>query len=552
MTMQAGPPERRAAKARADAPWLVALWALATAYNLFKPFHIDDAAHLLIARWIGAHPLHPMSGLLNWSGVDEPISRTNQPHLYFYLIAGWARVFGWSEPALHLLQSLAALACVFLFHRLARALVGAHALWATAMLVLGPAFIVEQNLMVDTPLLATWLAFFNVIVLGGDSPRQTRRFVLAAAACSAALLVKYSSLVLLPILGAALVVERRRAQAWTLLIPLAALGAWSAFNVWDYGAVHLLTRPQGGAHDTLRPVKFALAWVLALGALTPLGLIAAVEGAMPRPFARGLAYVAAAAALGGLALLVALGAVSDHRADKVLWLAFMANGALAVLTCALAAAPLLRLDRLRRMPGGTEGPRLYLVLWLLGASVFYILLSPFIAARHLLLVLPPVILLVVTALGPRLGRNGQVFGLATTAAVSAGLCLSDWRFAAFPRSEAALLGRTLPPARVRWAKGHWGWQWYAMNSGFREIDVVNSRPAAGDLVVVSEDIDNQALSAPVVLQPQRVDRQAGGLLSLVCTARPVRFYSSSWKEAPWSLSRDCATDAAVYRVRPRP
>jgi len=125
--------------------WLFALWAVVTAYNLFKPYHIDDTVHLDIARWISAHPLHPMSGLLNWSGIEEPIYRTNQPHLYFYLMALWGRLFGYGETAMHTLQSFAALACILLFHRLARVFVGSAGLWATAMLVLGPAFVVEQN-----------------------------------------------------------------------------------------------------------------------------------------------------------------------------------------------------------------------------------------------------------------------------------------------------------------------------------------------------------------------------------------------------------------------
>jgi hypothetical protein len=112
-----------------------------------KPYHIDDTAHLEIARWISIHPLHPMSGLLNWNGSDEPIYNLNQPHLYFYLLALWAGMFGYSEAAMHELQSLAALA----LHTVVPSF-GAHffaplALRATAILVLGPAFIVEQNLM---------------------------------------------------------------------------------------------------------------------------------------------------------------------------------------------------------------------------------------------------------------------------------------------------------------------------------------------------------------------------------------------------------------------
>ena len=190
-----------------------------TAYNLAKPFHIDDTAHLEIARWIAGHPLHPMSGMLNWGGVNEPIYDTNQPHLYFYLLAGWASVFGYSEIALHALQSLFALACVVLFHRQALRFCPGVAVWLTALLVLGPAFVVEQNLMVDVPLLALWLLFFELLLLHRDSPAQTRRYVLAGLVCGAAVLTKYSSLTLLPVLAASLLLERRVRQAWTVLVP---------------------------------------------------------------------------------------------------------------------------------------------------------------------------------------------------------------------------------------------------------------------------------------------------------------------------------------------
>ena len=252
---------------------LALLWVAVTAYNLAKPFHIDDTAHLEIARWIMAHPLHPMSGMLNWSGVDRPIHDTNQPHLYFYLLAGWASVFGFSEIALHAFQSLFALACVVLFHRLARHFCPGAALWTTAMLILGPAFVVEQNLMVDVPLLACWLLFFDAILLRRAGRSPTTRYLLAALACSAAELVKYSSLTLLPVLVVSLVLERRWRQAWTTLVPVATLVAWSAFNVWDYGGIHVLTRQRTtgpvGQPEVVHLLTAAATWAVVVGAITP-------------------------------------------------------------------------------------------------------------------------------------------------------------------------------------------------------------------------------------------------------------------------------------------
>jgi len=208
---------------------VVVIWLVITLYNLFKPYHIDDTAHLEIARWIASHPLHPISGILNWSGIDEPIYRTNQPHLYFYLLAVWGSLFGFDEPAMHALQALFSLAAVFAFHRIAQRLAPANALWATGMLALGPAFMVDQNLMVDVPLLALWLVFFGALINGADADAegQGRRFLIAGSACAAALLVKYCSLILLPCSG----------RCWSTNGGGATAGPWSyRFRRWLPGA----------------------------------------------------------------------------------------------------------------------------------------------------------------------------------------------------------------------------------------------------------------------------------------------------------------------------
>jgi 4-amino-4-deoxy-L-arabinose transferase-like glycosyltransferase len=534
---------------------LIGLWAVLTAYNLFKPYHVDDTAYLEIARWIQSHPFHPMSGIVNWGGIAEPIWHINQPHLYFYLLALWARIFGFSEPAMHVLQSFTALACVLLFYRLARALAAPTAIWATAILVLGPAFIVEQNLMVDVPLLATWLAFFNLLICGVRDSNQTRRYALAALICAAALLIKYSSLVLFPILCASLIAERRRRQAWTPAITLAMLAAWSWFNYLDYGGLHILTRPHAerSAYELLR---LAVTWLICLGALTPLGFIAAVQSRLKLAKAGWAIYAIAGISFAALPAAIALGLLSDHRSDKLLWLIFAGNTA---LICFALAYELLSFGWLKLNCGWIatkDAPALYLFLWLVGTTAFYVLFSPFIAARHVLLILPPVILLLVSRWDSSLTRSSRVFGLAITVLVSAGLCLSDWRFAAFYRSEAITLTRSLPRTGTIWISGHWGWQWYTERNGLQQVDVRSSQLHPEDLLLVAREVDHQALVRPVALRLLRTDTETHPLLNLFCTGRhAVRFYDS-WDEglprfferAPWSLSRTCINHVDIFRV----
>jgi hypothetical protein len=515
---------------------LVGLAVVVTGANLFKPYHIDDTAHLIIAQWIALHPMHPMRGLLNWEGVAAPIYQTNQPHLYFYALAVWGSVFGWSEPAMHMLQALFAGACIWLFERLARLLGVRDSLWLTAMLVLGPAFIVEQNLMVDVPLLSVWLLFFNFVM--------DRRLGAAAGACGTALLIKYSSLVLLPLLAVAALLRRAPGLLRVLVIPLGVLAAWSAFNWFDYGGVHLLTALHASARSYVPPTahrhfllarrvaKSLIAWVIAVGALTPLGVIGALQA---RPRWQGWVYAALLAGFCGLAGAVWAGLIADGVADKALWAGFAASGLLAML-CA------------GRGVWQQRTPEMALLsLWLLGTSAFSILCAPFIAARHVLLILPSILLLVAVSAEGGLPRQAKTFGLIMTVILSAGLGVSDFRFAQFYKTEAATLPASLPSRTKIWVAGHWGWQWYAVQNGMAEIDIQHLTMAPGDLLLVPEEVDHQL---PGGLNLMLIRRVTGNFSAgdPFCTGRPGRFYLSYTFRGPWSLSRDCSQHIDVFRV----
>jgi len=526
---------------------LFLLWGIVTLYNLFKPYHIDDTVHLEIARWIGGHPFHPMAGLLNWSGIDEPIYKTNQPHLYFYVIAIWGGLFGYGEIAMHTLQALAALACILLFYRLACTLVRPVALWTTATLVLGPAFIVEQNSMVDVPLLAIWLAFFNLLICDIGSPNQTRRYALAALTCAAALLIKYSSLTLLIILCLSLLLERRKAQAWTVLIPLVVLVAWSLFNFLDYGGIHIATRSPGESRGRLWMVKEVVAWILALGALTPFGIIAGNQFCKKSAGLQEAFLYIILAAFGILVLTVGYGMLSDRQADRLLWVVFIVNGA---VTCLALVPDILRVifsgvlqpERARAL-----GPIIYLLLWIIGTSAFYVMFAPFTAARHILLILPALTLCLTVGWKASLTRTSKVFGLAITVIVSVGLGLCDWQFANFYRLEAVKLAQAFPEESTVWTGGHWGWQWYAAQSGFREVDVHSSRLKAGDYLVIADNVDHQSLEAPPPMHVVRTDVQENPSLSIFYTGRDARFYKSDYRDAPWSLSLNCINQLTVFQ-----
>jgi 4-amino-4-deoxy-L-arabinose transferase-like glycosyltransferase len=171
------------------------LGVLATALNLGKPFHIDDVYDLEEAQWIAAHPLTPMSGeMYSITTRPEPFYLSNNsPVLIPYLQAAVLAMFGLSPLALHALTALFAAAAILLFYALALRLAPQSALLLTAIFVLSPSFVAEQNIMLDVPLVAAWLGFF--LAFGGGS--KSGQWWAAASIAAVAVMIKFTSFALL-------------------------------------------------------------------------------------------------------------------------------------------------------------------------------------------------------------------------------------------------------------------------------------------------------------------------------------------------------------------
>ena len=95
---------------------LLLIWAIATAVDMGKPFHIDDAFHLEMAQWVEMHPGQPMSGTINWGSGLVPMHTANQPPGFFYPMALVGHFFGYTTTAMHLLRSLFSLLAIVCFY----------------------------------------------------------------------------------------------------------------------------------------------------------------------------------------------------------------------------------------------------------------------------------------------------------------------------------------------------------------------------------------------------------------------------------------------------
>ena len=539
------------ASPRGRAVALLALVALCTAFNLTKAFHIDDTAYLEIAQAILADPLHPMRADVNWVGTARPIYFLNQPHLLFYPMAGLIACFGASEVVLHcLIAAFTALAVVF-FYRLAGCLGCSYPLLLTVMFALGPAFLPSQNTMVDVPVVAMWLIFFWALLTAPED-RPGPRHLLAVAVASAACLTKYTSLVLLPIFAIAAASRRQWRSLFLLAVPAATLAAWSAWNVADFGKPHLFGRPVGGGGADVLGGNI-VDWIAGLGAVAPftIGFLAGVRRDRYR------LWPALGVALAAVALVPAARMQSGASPQSVvLWVLFYGNGLLALV---LVLGPIAR--RVGERPRGMLGigyRNAVLLLWLAGAVGFCVAFAPFMAVRHVLLALPPVLLL--------LGRNARrappvpwvSVGTALTVTLGVLLALSDYRAAAVYKRFATSIAEThAGSGTVRFA-GHWGWQWYARQAGLVQYDVARTQFAQGDRIVVPQGVNRQfrAEDYGALLVPIEELVVPGGPLSWLRTMAQSPsggFYSYSFatQVPPWFFSSMPLERFIVYRYEGR-
>lgn len=281
----------------ADLILVLAAWMIATLVNVGKAAHVDDGAHLAIAEHILRDPLHPMRGTVFWGAHPEPIHALNQPHLFFYAIAGALWASHGSLVAAQLVLALFVLPGMLAFHALGLTLLRepSHARLATVLVFLGPGFLPGQNVMCDAPLVSLiCVASWALVTAGGSRPWS--RLALAGAALGIACLVKYTALALLPIF----VLDALRARDARRLLPLgvalALLAAYAAFNVADYGGIHILERHPGGVGDFGIAARIGITFARAALFVLTLGAIAAAPWALTiarRPFSIGaLAFVA--------------------------------------------------------------------------------------------------------------------------------------------------------------------------------------------------------------------------------------------------------------------
>lgn len=519
---------------------ILVLWLFVTFWNIDKAFHIDDAGHLEIAQWIQAYPVHPMSGWVNWSGAFEPISKLNQPHLYFYLMAGWGAVFGYSEISMHLLLALFSLWAIIGFFRLASLFVPSHALQITSLFALSPAFVVGQNSMVDVPLLAVWIQFYFTLL--NQTRHSQRRYLLASIFCAAALLMKYTSLVLLPAMALHILLTQRYRNLVWMLVPIGLLFAWSAFNLYDYGGIHILDRPRS-VKNSLNYLINAIGWTATLGAILPFSIIIFVsEFRQSQMGVQKLVW----SFFSLMALLVPIAVVStlmfeipSLQLNLVLFSSFFMCGVGAIIIS-------YSVQKTHLIAHGLEAKNAMVFYWCISSTAFVVILAPFMASRHVLLAMPALLLIVY----PRVVRAKQltkvyVSGLILTILTTSVLAKADAWYAGIYKKAATEIAKELPKDSQTWFMGHWGWQWYAQQAGMRQWAPNSEQPAVGDYMVIPLNVDGG--DAPGNLELTELKEIVIYRSEWYQHYATINLYISAWLS--WGYSDHPMERIKIYKIR---
>lgn len=525
--------------------WLLVLAALTPLFFfLERPVTVDDTLYLRAAEQILRDPWHPFDSTIGWFTTPTAlwVASKNPPGLAYWL-AGVHALGGSNERWLHVSLLPFAIAAVLAGGRLARRFAGGSG-WVTAVWVASPAFLVSAStLMADVPALAFSLWGVALWVEGVDADRGGARR-LGALVAGVALFVKYTSILVLPILAlyVLLVVPARRRALLDLWPSLLTSAAWAALDIATHGRSHLIGSLW--VVDASRRLSFS-GWFLEHG-IALLTFVAA-SGIFPALFLVPALRVSAGRWLVVLAAVLGIGA---SLVSQSIWSAVSPWAAAgAGVLVAVGAAALLTASR-EVLRG--ERDQVFLAAWIGLHAIFIWFWSWTVAVRFVLPLMPPLALLLARALGP----HRRWLLAATTAgaiAVSSVVLQADAFPGQFHREVISAVAREAQAGGRRvYFVGAWGFQYYAERAGMRWLDPLDRTVRAGDLILQPHYVANSIM--PPVFKP-RIEKAA----YIDAPVPPLRvhtmhplvgagFYASSWGPLPFVIANQPAAGASVWLV----
>lgn len=466
---------------------LLIIWCIITAININKAFHIDDTFHLEAAEWIAKHPLTPMSGYINWYNNPEEINHFNQPPLLFFLIAAVGEISGYNEIPLHLIIAFFSFVSLYYFRKLLLLFSEQNTNLLLAMFAFCPAFIVNQNLMTDVPILALELGFmYHLLRSGNENPGKN--LFISMLYLGASMLIKYSMIPLIPLTFIALLLRKDFKKLHYLLIPLLMMALWIVWNKLEYNGVHIKDRPKNdfSLKDAFERFK---AFLACLGSVLPIAWLL-WTGLFKKKIISALSIISLIT-FSVFAYSVYSGKIEESKSTELLNVLFLIIGS-GIVTAILIDWIISIVEAIKKRQFQYKTNQLIILLWVLALTGFLILYAPFMATRHVLLILPGLLLLTAPII-ENTSKLSHSLALYSTLFLGIVLGISDWVYADFYRDMAKSY-QAKANTKI-WSVGHWGWQWYSVKAGMPMYAEDSVKVNEGDYVLYPSNISKQDFNA---------------------------------------------------------
>ncbi|GAA5026985.1 hypothetical protein GCM10011506_13160 [Marivirga lumbricoides] len=498
---------------------------------------MDDAFHLEAARWIMENPTQPMMAKINWGDFAALIYEENQPPLLFYCIALFMSFFGADEVFLHLLTAIFCFLALYYFHRIALMLHVAKPKMLLVLFAFNPALVVNQNLMTDVPILAIALSVIYFL-LKGKATNQSRYYVLAAISLSIGLLIKYTLLPLVVVIFVAILLSGHYKRLFVLLIPALILLAWSLWNISAFGEAHLAGR--GSAGVTWYKIKGFMGTLGSMATFVIVFFYANWPGKINQYIIYGFFSLFVLAVP-----FVYTGLLPEAKFSALLNYTFMAIGfTLSVLVLKQIAERVMK-EKFYYF----QSREFFIALSLLGMTAFILLFAPVHATRHILLLIPFLILLGHTYFAKATNAINRLI-VVVTIVLGLLLGISDWVYADFYRNASEEIAIPQHHSQTIWSVGHWGWQWYSLEKGWQLYDTNNEASIKkGDFILIPKNISKQHINPALRLDTLNYYTEEPNLLTFFSGKHFASMYNTFADKPAWNLSMQPIDTVFVCRVR---
>ncbi|MFA5251501.1 MAG: glycosyltransferase family 39 protein, partial [Phycisphaerae bacterium] len=512
------------------------------------------------AKQIQSNPANFYGFNINWYGIVEPMSNiTKNPPLTCYYIALVAKLFGWSEIALHLAFLIPALATTLGSFYLAKQLCSRPMLAVMAG-VLTPAFVVSStNVMCDTMMLAFWVWAVASWVWGMDKNKWSG-LLISAVLIGPCALTKYFGMSLVLLLFIYSVVKKRKIGTWVLylLIPVVVLGLyqWVTFKLYGRGLLTDAASYASKERWILNP-GLKLLWGGLLGLAFTGGSMATVLFYAPLLWLWSRRILISGVALMGVLLfsLCLVGEISDViirfgnliRWDILLQFGVMSLGGFYIIC--IAAADLYKCR---------DCKSLLLFLWVLGTFVFASFVNWTVNVRSILPMVPAVGILLVRIIDRQSKTGRQIaswrvsWPLIPAVIISLSVCWADYTLAGTMRDAVKTIYKTYENRQLGtiWFQGHWGFQYYMEARGAKAQDFDDSRPITGDMIIVPmNNTDLKLLSEDETFMVWVFNFMPCRWLSTMDPMLGAGFYVGLKRPLPFAFGRVSAEKYGVFGIK---